>query len=607
MRRIALLAAVLLAPAIVRAEDNPDRGKAVEERLRQDVTFLASDRCEGRGPGTEGIEKAGQHVAAEFKKSGLRPGGPEGSYFQPFTIPSAFLDEPARLTLVRQNEDKSRPIPQLRQGVDFWPLGLGDAGQADAPVVFAGYGITSKGADYDDYAGIDVEGKVVIVLRGFPQPKDRDKRHELFAGAPFLAKIENARKHGAVALLVVNDQDNARNNDELLPFSYTALEHHPGKLPTLHARRSLLETMLPGGAEALREIEKSISRTLQPRSQKLDWKAKVGVKMHRGKLELKNVVGVLPGSGPLADETIVVGAHYDHLGYGSASSLAKSKAPAIHHGADDNGSGTTMLMELARRFGAMKERQGRRLVFIAFSGEELGLFGSEHYCKHPLFPLESTAAMYNMDMVGRLRPDKDSRKDKILTEGSGTAAVFPALVERLAKKYDLQTVNKKSGFGPSDHASFCKKKVPVLFLWTGNHPDYHRPTDTADKINLAGMRLLADFSTEAVTSLATLAKKPEFVVVKEKALPRPAAGPTLGILPSYSDEGDGLLIDAVREGRPADRAGLKAEDRIVELAGKPVTNIETYMSILAGQRNGDTIEVGILRKGKKMTLKVKLD
>jgi hypothetical protein len=581
----------------------------VEARLRRDVTFLASDECEGRGPGTEGIEKAGQRIAAEFKKAGLEPGGPEGSYFQPFTTPSAILDEPAELTLIRTEGGAVERTVHLHQGSQFWPMGLGDGGEADAAVVFAGYGITSERAHYDDYAHLDASGKVVVVLRGAPRPADRDTAHELFAaGAPFTKKIENARKHGAVAVIIVNSGDSLKNGDVLLHFGYTAQERHPAQLPTLHGRRSVLEMMLPGGAEALQEIESSIPRDVKPQSRKLEgWRVKLKVKMHHGKLTLKNVVGVLPGKGPLADEAIVVGAHYDHLGYGSGSSLARSQAMAIHHGADDNGSGTTMLLELARRFGSLRDRQGRRLVFIAFSGEELGLFGSQHYCKNPLFPLGSTAAMYNMDMVGRLRPDSKTNKDKLLTEGSGTAHVFPPLLEQLAKKYELQMVNKKSGFGPSDHASFCGKKVPVLFIWTGTHEDYHRPSDTADKINIAGMRRLADLSEEAVTYLATMPERPEFIEVKDTSGARTASMPALRIRPDYSDEGEGVLLEGVQSGGPADQAGLKADDRIIEMAGKPVKNLETYMAILAGQHKGDTIDVVILRKGNKKAVKVKLD
>ncbi len=303
----------------------------------------------------------------------------------------------------------------------------------------------------------------------------------------------------------------------------------------------------------------------------------------------------------------MVGAHYDHLGYGGNGSLATGRKMAIHHGADDNGSGTTTMMELARRFASTRERQGRRLVFIAFSGEELGLYGSEYYCNHPIFPLEETASMYNLDMVGRLRTDKASGKAKLLSEGCGTAKPFRPLLDKLGEKYDFKMVNKPSGFGPSDHASFCSKEVPVLFLWTDYHDDYHRPSDTADKINVAGMRRIADLSQEAITTLAQM-DKPKYIKVKsEHGSPGKFEGPTLGIRPSYSDEEEGLLIGGVVEGRPAAKAGLQADDRIVTIDGKPIKNIQTYMTVLGGHKKGDTIEVGFLRNGKKKAVKVKLE
>jgi C-terminal processing protease CtpA/Prc len=256
----------------------------------------------------------------------------------------------------------------------------------------------------------------------------------------------------------------------------------------------------------------------------------------------------------------------------------------------------------------MPGRQGRRLLFITFSGEELGLLGSVHYCKNPLLPLEDTAAMLNLDMVGRLRPDKDSGLDKVLSEGSGTAASFKDLVEKLAKKHAFKMVNKPSGFGPSDHASFCSKKVPVLFFWTDYHADYHRPSDTSDKINVPGMRRIVELSEDVLTYLTTAPQRPAFVEVKgERRGSSVGDGPRLGIRPSYGDYDDGVLVDGVNEGGPAAQAGLKGGDRIIEMAGKPVKNLEVYMEIMSTQKKGDTLEVRIIREGKKMTVKVKLE
>lgn len=605
MRRwpLVLLSVVLLAGASLTAAETTAKARnaRTEERMRRDITFLASDVCEGRGPGTHGIDLAADHIAAEFKKTGLKPAGEDGSYFQPFTINANILDEPAHLTL-------SGPQGQsiaLKQGVQFWPMGLSGGGGDKASAVFAGYGITSEKGKYDDYDGLDVAEKIVVVLRGAPAPADRDRSRELMRGATFTAKIANAEKHHAAAILIVNDADTARDGDDLLDFNYTAFARGTAKIPACHVRRAVLEKMLTGGADALTALEKDINRELKPRSQELTgWKVDVGVRVHRGKIDVKNIVGVLEGTGPLAKETVVVGAHYDHLGYGGASSLSGLKKMAIHHGADDNASGTTTMVELARRFAAMPERQGRRLVFIAFSGEEMGLFGSDYYCKHPIYPLKETASMFNLDMVGRLRTDKDTGKPKLLTEGSGTAKPFLPLMDELAKKYDFKIINKPSGMGPSDHASFCGKEVPVLFVWTNYHDDYHRPSDTADKINVEGMRRIADLSEEAIVALTQM-DKPAYIKVKT-ASNRPSGGPRLGIQVEDA-EGKGVLIRELEADQPAAKAGLKKDDRIVALAGKPVRTFTDLVTNLKSQKLGDTIEIGIVRADKPMTVKVKLE
>jgi hypothetical protein len=595
----------------VRAAENAAEAKAraSEERLRRDIFFLASDQCEGRGPTTRGINLAADYIANEFKKAGLKPGGKDGSYFQPFGIPGATLEGTPHLVL-------RGPLGQqieLKRGVHFDALGISHSGKAIAPVVFVGYGITgNKDLAYDDYAGLDVEGKVVVVLRDAPRQGNKyvsfdGQRRRLHASMG--QKLANAEKHKAAAVLIVNDAETAATGDDLLDFTYLGLERAAAKMPAFHVRRAILEEMLANSGVDLRALERDIDHELKPHSLDLPgWTVNLDVQVQRGKVPVKNVVGVLEGSGPLAKETVIIGSHYDHLGWFSSSSMAGLKKGAIHHGADDNGSGTTTMMELARRFGQIPNRQGRRLVFMAFSGEEEGLFGSDYYCKEPLFPLADTVAMVNLDMVGRLRPDKETKKDRLLIEGSGTAKTFNELLDGLNKKYDFKLVKKAGGFGPSDHASFCGKKIPVLFFWTDYHEDYHAPSDTADKINVPGMRRIADLAEEVITHLATDEKRPEFVEVKESRPGSPSLnGPRLGIRPSYSDEGEGVLLGGVVDGLPAAKAGLKEGDRILEMDGKPVKNLEAYMSVMGGKKKGDVLELTIQRNGNKQKVKVKLD
>ena len=602
------LVLLVLAPAFAAENAAETVAKTAEERLKRDVTYLASDELEGRGPGTKGIEKAADYIAGEFKKAGLKPAGLDGTYFQPFPYPANVLDEPARLSL---KGPKGQEI-ELKSGVQFNPMGFGHGGKLTAPVVFAGYGITSSEAKYDDYAGIDATDKVVIVLRNAPHPADEETARRLKASAPLSRKTANAEKHKAAAVLFVNDADTAKTGDDLLDFNYTAVRPPDCGVPVFHVLRSVLQTMLTADdAGDLGDIERGIDHDAKPHSLDLTgWTVRLEVKAHKGDVTLKNIIGELDGAGPLAKETVVVGAHYDHLGYGGAggSRLGLVKKPQIHHGADDNASGSATVMELARRFAALPDRQGRRLVFICFSGEELGLEGSKWYCDHPLFPLEETTAMFNLDMVGRLRPDEKTKKDNVLVEGAPTGKGFNDLLDAVNKKYDLELSRKDDSLpANSDHFSFYKKKVPVIFFWTGYHPDYHKPTDTADKINAAGMAKIADLSVDVVSALAAEERRPEYQTMKVGAMRPPSDSPKLGVVPSYREGEEGMGLDGIVDDGPAARAGLKTGDRIVELAGKPVKNITTYMEAMAAQKKGDTIEVIVVRDGKKQNIKVKLD
>jgi Zn-dependent M28 family amino/carboxypeptidase len=329
--------------------------------------------------------------------------------------------------------------------------------------------------------------------------------------------------------------------------------------------------------------------------------------MKRGDIALKNVVGVLDGSGPLADETVIVGAHYDHLGYGAVVDIKM----VIHPRADDNASGTSAVMELARRFaGDPPAGARRRLVFTAFSAEEIGLLGSADYTKHPVFPLEKTAAMVNFDMVGRLQPDMETKQDTLLVDGTDTAPTFDALLEDVNKKYGFRLVKKPSGLGQSDQASFYLKRVPVIFYHTGHHPDWHCPSDTADKINVPGMRKVTDFAEATIARLATVGRKPVYVRVLGGGGPSYASSvPHLGIQPSYTDaEVDkGVLLQGVSEGGPAAKAGLKAGDRIVEVSGQPVKNMASYMTAMSGRKKIGDLELVIVRGDKRLPVKVHLD
>jgi hypothetical protein len=315
----------------------------------------------------------------------------------------------------------------------------------------------------------------------------------------------------------------------------------------------------------------------------------------------KNVVGVLEGSGPLADETIVIGAHYDHLGRGGPGSLA-FLSTAIHNGADDNASGTAMVMEMARRLARRVDPLPRRLVFVAFSGEERGLLGSAHYVSDPPYPLDKTVMMVNFDMVGRLND-----KNELTLYGTGTTPGLDELVDALGKAEGFTVKKIADGFGPSDQASFYRKNIPVLFTFTGTHKDYHRPSDDTETINFGGMSRIADFGELMILDLARRPVRPEFTRVKGQAnqgAERVALRVYLGTIPDYGGADKGVKLSGVREGSPAEKGGLKEGDIIVGLGGKPIGTVDDYMESLVRYKPGDSAEVVVERDGKETKLTV---
>jgi hypothetical protein len=327
-----------------------------------------------------------------------------------------------------------------------------------------------------------------------------------------------------------------------------------------------------------------------------------------------NVIGILEGTDKtLKNEAIVIGAHYDHLGRGGAGSLATDSGE-IHYGADDNASGTAAIIEIARQF--TKDRSNKRtLIFIAFSGEEDGVFGSKFYVNNPEFPLDRTVAMINLDMVGRLN------ENKLTIGGIGTASEWKALVEaknaRIVKEetfsgnvgvsltptFKLQL--NEDGFGPSDHSSFYGKQIPVLFFFTGTHLDYHKPSDTSDKINYEGLNKVRRFVWEIVGGIDQNPKRPTYAVAKSANTGgRTGFNISLGTIPTYADSTDGMLLDGVRAGSPAEKAGLKAGDKVVQLAGKEVRNVMDYTAAMSEMKAGEEYEIVVLRGGERLTLKI---
>ncbi len=541
-------AAGLLLAGVARSFEDPDTKKPApgatassspaEKRLRDDVTYLAADEREGRGPGTKGIEEAADYIAAVFKSSGLKPAPGADGYFQHFTLTGApTLGKDQELAFSGPKDKKM----EGRFKTDFTPLAIGISGTPkQVPIVFAGYGITATDEtlkiDYDDYAGVDVKNKAVLILRREPQD-DNDKSP--FDGrrtsryATFQRKATNAYQHGAAAVLLVNDRLGiAGKKDEVIRFDLAG-SHPFSRIPFVMLTRELADQLLAAaGQPSLSKLEEDIDAELKPQSRELaGWTLGGRFAVNHDETPTKNVVGVLEGVGPLADETVIIGGHYDHLGRGGLMSGSLTFPPShdIHNGADDNASGTTMVLELARRMGARRDPPPRRIVFMAFSGEERGLLGSQYYVDHPLIPLSSTVMMFNCDMVGRLNDKKE-----LTMIGTGSSPGLDELVKVLGKSSGLEIktiTGLTDGFGGSDHQSFYPKGIPVLFAFTGLHGQYHRPSDDAHLINYAGMARIADYLELLVLDAVRRPERPAFTRLGSPRTPGggPRAGGLIGL------------------------------------------------------------------------------
>lgn len=583
-----------------------------ETRLKADVTFLADDAREGRGPGTKGIDQAADYIATVFKEAGLKPAPGAEGYFQPFTIRGDYqVAEPSALAL--EGPDGKSIAIEIKK--DAYPLAQGGNGKVEKlPIVFAGYGITAKEdekkLDYDDYADLDVKGKAVLIIRREPQ---QDKEDSPFAGketslyATYRHKTTNAAKHGAAAVLFVNDNFSTKDKgDELVDPSTGG----PGTgAPFFMIKREVADKLLSEAKlPALAELESQIDSDLKPRSKALEgWTATGEAKLERGEIKVKNVVGVLEGVGPLADETVVVGAHYDHLGFGGAGSRSPGSKD-IHNGADDNASGTAMVLEMARRLSHRVEPLPRRVVFMAFSGEERGLLGSRHYVDHPLYPNEKTVAMVNFDMVGRLND-----KNELTLFGAGSSPGFDGLVTSLASSQGLTPKliqGTQAEFNASDHASFYRANIPVVFAFTGTHEEYHMPADDSPLINVSGMGRIANFGELLLLDITSRPERPKFVSLGGGGgAGRGRVGGTsvyMGTQPAYGDDVKGVKLDGVSDGGPAQKAGLQKGDVIIKMGDKEIENIEVFMEALSSHKPGDAVDVVVQRDGKDVTLKVVL-
>jgi hypothetical protein len=529
------------------------------------VRYLADDGLEGRAVGSEGARCAADYLVRRFAALGLEAGGLEGSWFQTFQIrKGAELGPSNRLVVSGRSYEP---------GSEWVPLGFSASGSVTGQPIYGGHLLSSPGNPADEFARIDISNRLVVVEWGDP---DAPHGMSLRGDPHFKATVAAGRDAAGILILAPEGMELPGLDDET-----RAQLGIPAAMVSGDLAESVRQALIAGGGARL----------------------DTDVRVTMG--DARNVVALLPGASPtLADEYVVIGAHYDHLGFGGEGSLAPDET-AIHNGADDNASGTAALIEIARELMA-RPRPARSVLFIAFTGEERGLWGSAHFVAEPTVALDEVVAMLNLDMVGRVVDDA------VTVFGFGTAAEWDAVVDaaNAAMSDPLRIAKAPDGYGPSDHASFYGQGIPVLHLFSNTHEDYHRPSDDWEKINVEGLERVAELTARIAGRLAAggddrVALTP---IQQERPAPAPSSssssgyGPYLGTIPDMTPRDFGLRLTGVREGSPAAEAGLRPGDVVVAFDGNPIADIYAYTYALQAKQAGDVVEIVVERDGERVTV-----
>ena len=587
-----LVQAAAVLPASAPAQADPKRYLA-------DIQQLTIPAMEGRGDGTKGLDRAASMLEKRYKSLGLKPAGTH-RYRQPFSvITGARLKADTKLSVLEGNARQ-----ELVLNRDFVPFSFSASGHADGPIVFVGYGATAPEFGYDDYAGVDVKDKVVLVLRYEPAGfAERGGHQGLTQHSQVISKAINAKNHGAKAMILVNGKLGDGEEDLPTRFGSVSGPENSG-IVILQVKNAIADEWLHATKGSLANAQAEIEHGGKPASLALPEILRVAaqVDVETTRAVVNNVLAYLPGK---TDEYVILGAHYDHLGYGNYDSLAPSQIGQIHPGADDNGSGTAGLLELARVLAPMKGQLQRGILFASFAGEELGLLGSAEWVKEPTLPLGKAVAMLNMDMIGRIQDGK------VYVGGVGTGSTLPALLEKASANSGFKMEYSQGGYSASDHTSFVSKQIPVLFFFSGLHSDYHKPSDTWEKIDPNAATRLLDVISKTAVDLASADDRPQFKVVVED---KPAAGgggggygPYFGSIPDFGQVETGVRFSDVKPDSPAAKAGLKGGDILVQFGDKPIKNLYDFTDALRRSKIGEVVQVTVLRDGKSMTVPVKLE
>jgi len=563
------------------------------DELSGHIEFLASDSLKGRYPGTPEDQVASRYITDEFKKAGLRWLTADG------------LQEYEIVTYIEAGDSNKLSFDGYtgEYGKDFTPLSFSSDTSVEAEVVFCGYGFDIDQGDlkWNDYKGIDVTNKWVMVLRGNPEPEKSTSMFDIYSNERDKAMV--AKDLGAAGILFVSGPL-YYPEDELMTLR--SRESRTG-ISVIHIKRVLADKILSISGQTISGLEKELNEIRHPNSFPTGVLLEAVTNVIPHKVKTYNAVALLEGSHPIKkDQYIIVGAHYDHLGFGGPGSSSRLRdSSAIHYGADDNASGVSGMIEIAERFALSENRPDRSLLFIAFGAEELGLLGSKFFTENPLVPLDQVSLMVNFDMIGRMR-------DRHLqVSGSGTSVEAEGILKYFADADSIKLMINPEGFGPSDHSSFYVKDIPVLFLTTGVHADYHTPDDSPEKINYTGMVHVSDFAYKLIDSISRMDSLLTFREAGPKVRPSGRHGRgrvTLGIMPDITstDDTPGMRVEFVSPGKPAELGGMKKGDIIMAIEGKPVNNVYDYMFRLEKIKPGQLIIVTIKREGKQLDLLIQL-
>ncbi|MBU2506460.1 MAG: M20/M25/M40 family metallo-hydrolase [Bacteroidetes bacterium] len=593
MKRILSMSLILAVVLPLFAQTNNSPEITIDE-LKAHIAYLASDELGGRKPGTEGGDAAADYIRKNLAALNLETA--VENYYQSFDVVTDIVAGTDNKLFFDGFEGKFDE--------DFTALSNSESAELTASSVFVGYGFEFDGENlsWHDYKDIDVKGKWAIVLRGAPTSENHSDVFDNYTS--LRKKILVARDKEAAGVIFVSSGSDSEK-DELIKLSYSRGETSVG-LPVIHIKRSAADKIISSAGVSLEELEEHYKTEQFPYSFEIANKISAKVDLKTITAKTQNITGILRGSDPLLkNEYIFLGAHYDHLGMGGMGSGSRTPDTlAIHNGADDNASGTAAIIEIIEKLAANKDNLKRSVVYMSFAAEEMGLLGSKQFTNEPFVDLSAIKFMFNLDMVGRL-----DTSNSLTVGGTGTAAGWEEILKSYSENSGINVKTSPEGYGPSDHASFYAKDIPVAFFFTGVHEDYHTPEDDTEKINFEGEKKIADLVYELVLEVAN----------RDESFAYQEAGPkeqqsasrrfkvTLGIMPDVASSGNnGLQVDAVIEGKPAFNSGMKKGDIIVAMDGKEVKDIYDYMNRLSEFKNGQTIPVDVMRGEEKVTLQVEL-